>query len=467
MTATLPGPASRRLPNGTRVRLGAGVRRGDGGRAMLGGSPPRLVYLTDRAVALIDDGEVLVRDADSAALARTLLDRGLADPLPGAAAPIRPGEVTVVIPVKDRDLTALLATLEGVAVIVVDDGSADPVTLRRVAQAAGARVIRHESSRGPAAARNAGLREVGTPLVAFVDSDVVPTAGWLDTLLAALDDPAVGVVAPRIAALHPGGRAVARYEAVRSSLDLGPVPGLVVPRSRVSYVPSACLVGRREAFGDGFDESMHVAEDVDLIWRTIEAGWQVRYEPAAVVGHDHRVAVGSWLSRKAFYGTGAAPLAQRHGDAVAPVVLTPWTLTVAATALTQRRWSAPLALGVTAFATLRLARRLSRSEHPVRTAATLAPLGVGSALWQCANALTRHWLPVSLGAALVSRRARRALLLAAIAGGLNDWRTDRPDLDPVTYLVLRRLDDAAYGAGVWCGALRRRTTLPLRPHVLR
>jgi hypothetical protein len=52
---------------------------------------------------------------------------------------------------------------------------------------------------------------------------------------------------------------------------------------------------------------------------------------------------------------------------------------------------------------------------------------------------------------------------AALALAVSDWRRERPDLDPLTYVALRRLDDLAYGAGVWLGALRHRTTAPLLP----
>ena len=115
-----------------------------------------------------------------------------------------------------------------------------------------------------------------------------------------------------------------RYEAVRSSLDLGPDPALIVPRSRVAYVPSAALLVRRAAADAGFDEGMHVAEDVDLVLRLHAAGWRLRYEPAARVAHDHRTSLRAWWLRKAFYGTGAAPLALRHRGAVPPMVLSPW-----------------------------------------------------------------------------------------------------------------------------------------------
>ena len=56
--------------------------------------------------------------------------------------------------------------------IVVDDGSADESSA--VAARAGARVLRHESPLGPAAARNAGARDATAEIVFFLDADVVP-----------------------------------------------------------------------------------------------------------------------------------------------------------------------------------------------------------------------------------------------------------------------------------------------------
>ena len=468
-----PSPPNTELPRGFTVRLGKEVHATDGGRTLFGGSPVRLLYLRPRAEQLLTSGQVVVGDAASAALARLLLDRGLAVPVAvaGLAGVPRPADVTVVVPVKDRPLGLgrLLAALPpDVQVIVVDDGSADAAAIATVVAKTGARLLRHAQCRGPAAARNTGLRAVRTPLVAFLDSDVVPRDRWLERLLAHFADPAVGIVAPRIAALETDQHGmIARYEAARSSLDLGPTPALVAPRGRVAYVPSACLVGRVDAFGGGFDESLHVAEDVDLIWRTIECGWRVRYEPSAIVDHAHRVDVGQWLSRKAFYGTGAAPLAQRHQGAVAPVVISPWTAAVAAAVFSQRRGSLPLAAAITAGATWRLSRRLTHSEHPIRAAAVLAPYGVTAALWQTGAALTRHWWPVAAIAAVFSRRMRRALIAAAVVDGLADWRRIRPDLDPARYILARRLDDLAYGAGLWCGAVRHRTTAPLAPDIVR
>ncbi|SDO00590.1 mycofactocin biosynthesis glycosyltransferase MftF [Geodermatophilus sp. DSM 45219] len=477
-TVAIPPPD--RLPDGTDVRLDPRTRRLDDGATLLGGSPLRLVRLAPRAVDLLRDDRLLVRDSTTAALAARLLDAGLGHPQhegrpehDGGPA----GELTVVVPVRDRpaELARLLAALRAdpdtadVPVLVVDDGSADPAAVSACATAHGACVLRHGTARGPAAARNAGLRAATTDLVAFLDSDCVPLPGWSGPLVRHTADPRLAVVAPRITALPAEGTGwVEPYEAAVSALDMGPHPAPVAPGTAVSYLPSAALVARREALGDGFDEAMRVAEDVDLVWRLVAAGWRVRYEPAAEVAHEHRSSTGEWLRRRAFYGTGAALLAARHGGVVAPVVVSPWSAAAWALALTGRRSGALAAAAVLAVATGRLAPRLARPGRraPLGLAAALVLRGSAAAGKTLARSVTRHHWPLALGAAAVSRRARRGVAAVAAADAVLAWWPHRQQVGPLRFAAGRRLEDLAYGAGLWAGALRARdprALLPARP----
>ncbi|MGJ7441206.1 mycofactocin biosynthesis glycosyltransferase MftF [Aquipuribacter sp. MA13-6] len=490
MSTTARGPGDGPVPVGTVCVLDPDVVSGDGGRILLGGSPAVMLVLRPAAVSRVVDGRVVVTDRVAGVLARRLTDRGLAHPEADPGLPGCPtaADVTVVVPVRDNPagLARLLASLPPVGqVVVVDDGSSDPGPTARVVTGPGRTLLRHPTSRGPAAARNTGLREVRTDVVAFLDSDVVPDPGWLDPLLGQLADPLVGLVAPRIAGLvggppgasgasgasgPPAGTTagsgwVAAYEHARSSLDLGPRPARVQPGGRVSYVPSAALVARVRALGDGFDETLRVAEDVDLLWRVHEQGWRCRYEPASTVRHDHRTRVGAWLRRKAFYGTGAAELDLRHPGQVPPLATPLWSALLVAALLAQRPWSVPVAVAVQAAATARLARRLRACPHPVEAAVRTAPRTTVGALLQTASALVRTWWPLSALACLVSRRARRAVLVAAVVDGVLDHRRTRPALDLPRYVLARRLDDLAYGWGVWQGCLRRRRPGPLLPRL--
>ena len=58
----------------------------------------------------------------------------------------------------------------------------------------------------------------------------------------------------------------------------------------------------------------------------VESGSRLRYEPIALVAHDHRTQLRDWLGRKAFYGGSAAPLSMRHPDKIAPLMISGWSL---------------------------------------------------------------------------------------------------------------------------------------------
>ncbi|MET8181769.1 mycofactocin biosynthesis glycosyltransferase MftF [Streptomyces sp. NPDC005336] len=472
MTADpLPAPPDTRLPHGFTVELAPDAHRSRDGRLVLGGSPPRVLRLSATAAGLLGRGRFTVTDRATGTLARRLLDIGVVHPRPDTG-PVR--GTTVVIPVRDRaDLVRQLLTrlaadpqTADLPVLVVDDGSARPAELAAAVRRYGARLLVHPRNLGPAAARNTGLRHATTPYVAFLDSDVLPEPGWMAPLLAQFADPSVALAAPRVvsAQARRQGR-LDRYEEVRSPLDMGAREGPIVPLSALAYVPSATVVVRREAVGTGFAPHLRVAEDVDLCMRLHEAGWRLRYVPGSRVGHRHRTDLRNWLAQRAGYGTGAADLALRHHGQVPPLHAAPWSLAACALALRGTAAPAAAAVALTAVTAARLVRRLPDADTPVRagTLLTLAGLrGTGEQLLRCA---TRHHWPIAVLLGASSRHARRILLAGALAEGLIDYRRCRPRLNPLEYVLIRRLDDLAYGWGVWHGALRRRTAAPLIPRI--
>lgn len=460
---------TRSLPDGFVVRLSPQVRVEDGGAALIGGSPTRAVYLRPAAQSMLIDGTLTVTSIGTDALAQRLLDAGMVAPVLDALPAVALDSITVVVPAYDRHdaLARLLASIgRTVPVIVVDDCSRDAAAMASVATAHGATLIRLDTNVGPAGARNAGLAAVTTPFVAFVDSDMVLDPDVLPRLLRHFADPSLSLVAPRIMGMEEDrANWIGRYEDARSSLDMGRRASLVRPLSPLSWLPAACMVARVADIGAGFGEGMRVAEDVDLVWRLAEQGRRVRYEPSVRARHEHRSSLTDWLGRKAFYGTGADLLAQRHPRNIAPAVLAPWTVALLAALLAQRRWSLPAAGALTIAAAIRISRRLPRSRHPLRVAVRLTATGVVSAVFQATALLLRHWWPLTAVLCLLSRRMRRAVVAAALLDTAMEYSRTRPKLDPVRFALLRRLDDIAYGSGVWLSAWRGRSLRALLPDV--
>ena len=461
------------LPLGFSVVLDPGAFRAEGGRLLVGGSPLTALRVSVAAAARLDEGRLVVTDAASAQLADRLLSTNLARPEIDDSTPLQVADLTVVVPVRDRadQLDRCLSALQPLTVIVVDDASLDPMAVAAVARRHGAMLVPLVDNVGPAGARNAGLARVTTPVVGFVDSDVQADAVDLLRLARHLDDPAVALVGPRVVghshAVRP--RWFERYDVAASSLSLGSTPATVRPGASVAWLPSACLVGRTDLLGSGFDSAMRVGEDVDLVWRLVDAGHRIRYDPGVVVRHDVRTTVRGWLGRKAFYGSGGADLAERHGSHVAPAVLSPTLAVAGAALLLRRRWSVPVVTTAYAVATWSVARGLPASvERHTRVliGARLAARGLGWAARQESALLLRHWWPVA-AVGLPSAHMRRALASSLVIDTCVALRESVGTADPSLPLQVlfagRRLDDLAYGTGLWWGALRRRSPTALAP----
>lgn len=461
------------FPEHIALALDPGTRRSADGRSLLGGAPVRLLRFSEAGAAAMDRvllGGPVPPTGPDATVARRLLDAGMAHPRPGAVPDL---SVSVVVPVRDHaaELAALLDALvlpDGTEVVVVDDGSASSEGVRTAVDGR-ASLLRHEVALGPGPARDAGWRAATGDLIAFVDADVEPGPGWLGPLLAHLSDPTVGIVAPRVRS-RPGTSLLERYERHRSPLDLGAREARVGPRGRVSYVPTAALVCRRTLLEelDGFDAALRYGEDVDLVWRAVDAGWTVRYEPASQVAHRPRADWPALARQRASYGSAAAPLDQRHPGAVAPVELNAWSLAAWLLVAFGGRRGAVVGVGVGLGSAMALAPKLGdRTDDPVRTALALAGGGTVQAGTWLGRSVWRAWLPLALLGSLGNRRVRRATLAAAILPALVDRRasSERVDIDPVRWTVLHALDQAAYCAGVWRGVLRCRSGRALLPRL--
>ncbi|HTT54260.1 MAG TPA: glycosyltransferase [Streptosporangiaceae bacterium] len=252
----------------------------------------------------------------------------------------------------DRCLRALAAQTIHPApeVIVVDDGSTDGTG--DVARGHGARVLRHETTRGPAAARNTGSRVASAPILAFLDDDCAPEPQWAEQLIGAYRAGVIGVAGALLVGGPPGFMTgyLARHNPLQpQELSLArssrlcyrlylylarqwAPPGPGGPRDVYSCAAANMSVWH-DAFREvgGFDERIRFAsEDDDLCRRLRQAfpAGRLVYAPGARAVHHFEPSPWDTLRRRRAYGQGAARMYRAY-PGVPPAVF-PWPLAVLA-----------------------------------------------------------------------------------------------------------------------------------------
>jgi len=445
---------------GTRVSLDRDAKFLD--RDLIaGGSPWRLLHLPggSRTVAerWVSGGSV---GAGEERFARTLVQQGLLHPFFQGA--LNVDDIDVVVPVRDdvASLRSLLTQLRGLHVTVVDDGSFHPGLVHECAHQFDVTLVVLDENRGPAGARNAGMLATSRPLVWFVDVDVKVDDAFdvLARLSAQFADPLLGAIAPRICG-GAGSSQRDNFEQRFSPLDMGIRGGLVVPSGPVSYVPSACLLVRRHALGEGFDDTLRVGEDVDLVWRLFDQGWLVRYVADLVVTHRARGTWRHWWTQRISYGASSSELAQRHGSRLAPVRSDVWTLIAWTSVLIARPMiGARIVRVARGSLRSRLATSTDDADHVASEVVTKGMIRAGAPI---ARAIVRTFGPLVLLAALHPRLRRRALFVFVL-GTAWRWRHAKFHASDVP---LALADDFAYSAGVAKGAWRTKSLQALTPHI--
>jgi GT2 family glycosyltransferase len=245
--------------------------------------------------------------------------------------------LSIVIPSHSRDdlLRLCLASVArfapaGTEVIVVDDGSRGRRVSRAAGEFPGVRVVRRPRAGGFCAAANAGIAVATAPVVELLNDDAEVTAGWVEAALAWFASERIAAVAPlvlqndpgRLARglpplidtagdeYDPGGFAVKRGHGqpwpVRSE-ESGVRRGRPTPHSPLltphpCWGASACAAFyRREVIlrAGGFPEHFGAYfEDVDLSFRLHRLGYEIVYEPGAVVWHRVSGSYGQKPSRR-------------------------------------------------------------------------------------------------------------------------------------------------------------------------
>jgi GT2 family glycosyltransferase len=281
-------------------------------------------------------------------------------------------EVSVIIPAYQAQCTLprVLAALRpqigaDAEVLVVDSSGLDDAAALQRAHP-WVRVIGLAERVAPGAARNLASREARGSLLAFLDADAVPGAGWLARLQASLDGAAAVV-----GAVHNG----TPRSAIGTASYMLEFSELIPARHGTPLHGATCnLLVERSAFetAGGFCERVWPGEDTILTVPWSRAN-RLRFAADAPVWHLNRTALGDFLRHQYRLGRSFASVCDRVDVPYAR--FSRWPLLSVAPALRLA------ALGV----------RLSRERGLLLRAWVLTPLlMLGLAAWTAGVAAERR-----------------------------------------------------------------------------
>ena len=219
-----------------------------------------------------------------------------------------PLPISVVVCTRDRriSLERCLKSLKqqdypSYEVIVIDNGSSDR-SIRDAVAEYGFRYVQ-ENRPGLDWARNRGVQAASHEIIAFIDDDALASPGWLRGIAQGFTDPEIMVVTGLVLPAELETPAQFDFEEY-GGMGKGFYRFTIHPNTlsdQQKFWASSWGVGTNMAFrrrlfdiiGD-FDVALDVGTpscgggDIEFIYRTIEAGFMLRYEPSAWVRHFHR-----------------------------------------------------------------------------------------------------------------------------------------------------------------------------------
>ena len=198
---------------------------------------------------------------------------------------------SVIVVTRDR-ANSLDRTLEALRnldypdydVLVVDNGSCDHT--KEVIRRHGTKFIFCPSERGIGACRQAGVLAATGEIIAFCDDDCVPNSDWLSNLVQRLQEPNAGIVAGQV--VNIGFPDNMQRKGRSRHLRNGKLAWAEDYRD-AEFFGNMNLAFRKEIIQriGGYDSFFNVMEEIDLQIRVRKEGFDILYEPDAVLTHHY------------------------------------------------------------------------------------------------------------------------------------------------------------------------------------
>lgn len=187
-------------------------------------------------------------------------------------------------------------------ILVVDAESTDSTQeiVRRYAEKHGfIKLYVEPGTRGEG--RNYGAARATGEIVAFMDVDAIANGIWVEEMIHSFEEGADVVAGREVRLGYTGFTRLKRVGMLHKGVD-------------ITY-PSVNLAYRKTVFDaiGGFDPWFKEAEEVDLNFRAVDAGYKLVYNEKAIVYHRARSTFTGFFKQSFWYGFGRKELTIRHG----------------------------------------------------------------------------------------------------------------------------------------------------------
>lgn len=194
------------------------------------------------------------------------------------------------------------ADLPNVDVVVADNGSTDGSTQWIRENLSQVRLIEFDKNYGFTGGYNRALAQIDSEYYLILNSDVNPTEGWLQPLIAAMDsDPNIAACMPKTLAYHSpehfeyAGAAGGYIDRFGFPFCRGRIlshveqdQGQYNNTCDIFWATGACMMVRASAYhkAGGLDEFFFAhMEEIDLCWRFKNMGYRILFVPESIVYH--------------------------------------------------------------------------------------------------------------------------------------------------------------------------------------
>ncbi len=200
-------------------------------------------------------------------------------------------------------LDSLVIQEQPVEIIVIDAASKDrtrEIVKRYVDKYPFVRMYVKPGTRGEST--NYGISKARGDVIAFTGGDDIANPNWIKELKKCFEQGADIVAGRSIMIGLKAWEDLDRVELLHKGFD-------------VSY-PSANMAFRREVLNEvgGFDTWFLTAEDIDLNYRAVDAGYHIVYNPDAIIYRRTKSTVYSFFRQAFWNGAGRKQLTLKHGN---------------------------------------------------------------------------------------------------------------------------------------------------------